>query len=422
MQSELNAVKSDSRILMPLTDKVMELSRRPQEAEKKARWAAHQSLETTDRSPVYVYCEGIPAKTWDGIIGAETACSTPLGRTLERELRRRIWAAENIPDDRIVWPTVILSAPVKIARDWGVPLEWHQSEDDLGAKGYDPPFSEGIDMSRLQTVEMETDEAAARELQEMACTLLGGDMKVYLQHHTLSYSIFDTAVQMRGMDSICLDTIDCPDKVHALLEHITQTVLRHQLKRQERGWTNFFPDPEDDYAQVGFRVNCVAKPADMEDRKPCLFDEWAYISAQTSACLGPGQYAEFVQPCNARLAELFSRKTVYYHGCECLDRKMDIIAELPNLRRFHVSPWSSVSLAADKFRDRNVILEVHSHPGKVFFAQTGGEIKADLAELVRQAEGMPFDLNLSDIHNINNDPSKLGLWAGIATEAVCAIR
>ncbi|MFH0939466.1 MAG: hypothetical protein V1899_09335 [Planctomycetota bacterium] len=85
-------------------------------------------------------------------------------------------------------------------------------------------------------------------------------------------------------------------------------------------------------------------PVGFAERKPRLTDEWPYVSAQTSAGLGPKQYADFVHRYNCRLAEIYT-SGVYYHGCECLDQKLPIIATLPNLRRHHVSPWSSVAAA-----------------------------------------------------------------------------
>ena len=116
-------------------------------------------------------------------------------------------------------------------------------------------------------------------------------------------------------------------------------------------------------------------------------------------------YAEFVHPYNCRVAELHSNDTVYYHGCECLDKKLDIIATLPYLRRFHVSPWSSVAAAVEKFKG-SVDMEVHAHPGKVFFGFTADDMRNELAERVAQAQGLPLDLNLSDIHRHQRKPGR----------------
>ncbi len=45
-------------------------------------------------------------------------------------------------------------------------------------------------------------------------------------------------------------------------------------------------------------------------------------------------------------------------------------------------------------------------------------MKSEIKQLVDEAEGVPIDLNLSDIHSINNDPKNLTMWAETAQEVV----
>jgi hypothetical protein len=130
-------------------------------------------------------------------------------------------------------------------------------------------------------------------------------------------------------------------------------------------------------------------------------------------------FADLVHPYNARLALAFTNDTVYFHGCERLDQKLDVLAGLPHLRRFHVSPWSSVRRAAAKFQGR-AVLEVHAHPGKVFFGATREDMRREIEGLLREADGHPMDLNLSDIHSIGGDPRLLTSWAEEAQRALGA--
>jgi hypothetical protein len=80
-----------------------------------------------------------------------------------------------------------------------------------------------------------------------------------------------------------------------------------------------------------------------------------------------------------------------------------------------VSPWSSVAAARDKFRG-SVVLEVHAHPGRVFFTSTPDDMRKELRALIDAAEGVPMDLNLSDINSVNGNPETLVTWARIAQE------
>jgi hypothetical protein len=224
-------------------------------------------------------------------------------------------------------------------------------------------------------------------------------------------SPFDLAVEMRGMEHIFLDVFDAPEALHGLMEFITAAMIADHRRCAERGWLTCPPDPSGRYQMIPMMRHVAGYLApDFARRKPGLPDVWPYVSAQTSAGLGPEQYAEFVHRYNSRIAGLFTGGTVYYHGCECLDQKLEVIATLPNLRRHHVSPWSSVQLAAEHYRGA-VVLEVHAHPGKVFFGATREDLRRELQGLVRAAAGHPMNLNLSDIHSLNGNPDTLRVWA-----------
>ncbi len=177
-------------------------------------------------------------------------------------------------------------------------------------------------------------------------------------------------------------------------------------------------DPSNKYLMVTVpRHICSYLPQDLATRKPGIRDEWAYISAQTSSGFGPEMYEKFVNPYNCRIAELYSNGTVYYHGCECLDGKLDSIARIPNLRRHHVSPWSSLKKAVEKFQGR-VALEVHVHPTEVIFNASREEMRDEVARLIKEAQGHPMCLNLSDIHSLAGNPATLKYWAQAAQEVI----
>jgi hypothetical protein len=126
-------------------------------------------------------------------------------------------------------------------------------------------------------------------------------------------------------------------------------------------------------------------------------------------------YAEFVHPYNARLATLFGR--VYYHGCEDLSAKAAIIKDLPNLRLFHVSPWTPVEPVVRVLGDR-FALEVHSHPTKVLFEYSAQEMREELRQRHDAAKGTVHVLKLCDVETVGNNWQRLRKWAELARETV----
>jgi len=409
----------DRAALQALVEEVVALAGDPREAEKKELWARHQALQPTGKVPVCVSYEGIPAPQWDFMFGENHLKTTsPLARTIEFDLKRRIWMARNVPDDHVVWPLITVGAVAERVRDWGVPLEWTAPEDTLGAKRIVAPFADGIDLPRLTEPETIVDEKATARRVAEAEELTSGQLGVIVRYPHMGHSPFETVVRLRGMGRLLVDVIEQPDGVHALMDFVTKATLKHHQRREQRGWINTLVDPSGTYHVGDFmRVNASYLAEDFSSREPRLSDEWAYVSAQSSASLGPEMFEEFVHQYHVRLAQPYTGETVYYHGCERLDEKMNCIAGLPNLRRFHVSPWSSVSKAREVFAG-SVVLEVHCHPGKVFFTSTPEEMRSEIEGLVAEAEGVPMDLNLSDIHSIDGKPETLRTWARIAQDVV----
>ncbi len=403
--------------MRPLVAELLEFSLRPSEAKKKRLWADHQALKPVESPPVCVYYDGIPDQQWNLMLDS-FQCKTPAGRFMEFDLQKRIWMAKNVPDDNIVWPSIAVNAVAKKKADWGVKVKWHRTAEDdgLGARKAESPFKEGIEVGRLQFSDQEIDAEATALLAEEFRELCLDKLAVFVKYPTLGASPFDLAVELRGAEELLFDCVDAPEKVKELMEYLTSAFEAHHKAREQKGHLNFF-SPDGKYGQFGWRVHSYYPGASYIPGKPRLRDEWFYVSAQTSSGLGPEMYAEFVHPYNCRLAKLMTNKTVYYHGCETLDQKLDILATLPNLRRQHVSPWSSVKTAVEKFKG-SVVLEIHSHPGKVFFGFSKEDMKTEIKGLVEQAEGVPFDLNLSDIHTVNGNPKLLAIWTEAAKEVL----
>ena len=404
-----------------MVEELIKFSSLPVQEKKKEMWARHQALIKTEKAPVSVFYEGIPKTQWELMLGADfLKTESALAQEIELDLRKRLWAAKNIPDDHILWPIITIGAKVSRDADWGVKVKWvGTDEKDTNpehAKMIEPPFKDGIDVSKIIFKDMDIANRETVKLINQAIELVDGKVSIFAAYYNLGLQPFDRAVEFRGLENILMDVADAPEKVKELMQVITDALIKHHLNREERGWLNA-RTIDNKYLAFPMRVNASYLRAGFDQRKLKLSDEWAYVGAQTSSGLGPEMYAEFVQPYNAKLAELFPGKTVYYHGCETLDQKAPVIKTLPNLRRFHISPWSSVKAIRKETRDA-FVYEIHDHPGKVFFGMNKEDMKKAVKTLVEDAEGSIFDLNLSDIHSVNKDPMLLRMWAEVAQEVV----
>lgn len=413
---------TDQEILSPLVERILELSGRPEEEAKKDLWARHNALQSTEKIPVSLTFEGIPELQWDLMFGrGHLRCQGEVARYLEFYVKKRIWMAENVPDDRVVWKAVSLPAIyTRHHHDWGVDLVWRSTGAELSSKSIVAPFAADIEMSKLRRPETDVDEAATSARLSEARELLAGRLEVHAEYETLGESPFEFAVRLRGIQQILFDVYDCPDQVHSMMEFITQAIIADHQRREQRGWINCPVDPSGRYQMVPtFRQISTYLLPDFGSRPPQVSDERAYVSAQSASGLGPAMYAEFVHPYDCRISELYPAKSVYYHGCECLNQKLDIISTLPNLGRHHVSAWSSVALAAKKYQGA-VNLEVTSHPNLIAMGATRQEMKKEMADRAREAAGHPIDLSITDVYNLGGDPLLLRTWAEAAQDVACA--
>jgi hypothetical protein len=346
-------------------------------------------------------------------------CQEELARYIEFYLKKRIWMAENVPDDHVVWPAVPISASYTDQhQDWGVELAWQGTDDELGSESIIAPFANKVDLSLLRAPRTEVDDGATSALMGEAADLVAQRLDIYPMYQSLGESPFEFAVRLRGLERIFLDVHDQPELVHEMMEIITRSIIADHELCEARGWLNCPPDRSGRYQMVPtYRHIAAYLSAGFDSRSPLVSDEWAYVSAQSAFGLGPGMYEEFVHRYNCCIAELFTGKTVYYHGCECLDQKLGVISTLPNLRRHHVSAWSSLPLAVQAYQG-SVVLEVTTHPNLVALDLSREEMKRVMVRLVQEADGHPMNLSITDIYNLGGNPDSLRLWAEAAQEAV----
>ena len=391
-------------ILLELAQQIRELAATPEHAARRRLWADFHAL----RPPRALVSYGMYTHVWErDIAGPELFHHrSGLARAIEVQLRARLWKAANVADDEPVLPTLWLGMPHPTGetRLWGVPISVLKTEG-RGAYKPVPPITCPDDLGKLHFPPYEADSAAAQSLEDEARKLIGDILPIKFHTDELHFGPFEWAVKLRGMDQLLYDVCDSPDFVHDLMRFITEGMANYHLAREAAGAV----DAESSW---GFHMYYDALPPGAGAK---LKDSWAYCHAQSSASLSPRMYAEFIQPYNERIAGLFGR--VYYHGCEDLSAKVGIIRSLPNLRLFHVGPWTPVEPIVREL-GTDFSLEVHSHPTNVLFAWTPEQIKDDLIRLHTGSGSSPHVLKLCDVETVDDRGERLKLWAELGREIV----
>lgn len=143
-----------------------------------------------------------------------------------------------------------------------------------------------------------------------------------------------------------------------------------------------------------------------------------FSMAQMFSSVSPDMLDEFeIEPC----MPIFERFGLVYYGCcEPLDKRLDLVRKIPNLRKISMSPWVDVEHGAEQIGSDYVFSR---KPSPALLGSTSFDEKAvrkDLEASVEACErhGCPLEIILKDLSTVYHQPQRLFDWARIAMDVV----
>jgi hypothetical protein len=96
--------------------------------------------------------------------------------------------------------------------------------------------------------------------------------------------------------------------------------------------------------------------------------------------------------------------------------QIEILREIPNLRRISICPWANIEEAIAK-TGNDYVLSIKPNPA-VFAGEMWEpeKIKADITAIFEKTRGCAVELIMKDISTVRNAPRRLWDWARIAAE------
>ena len=338
-------------------------------------------------------------------------------RRIETTLRRTLYSWRHMRADMVVEPVVEIPKVIR-GDHFGIHTVERAAvldpQNDVYGHAYIDQLQTEDDLKKIRQPEICLDEAATAEAQERAHSIFDEILQVRMQGRFPVFSPWDEIACWRSPEHAILDLIDRPEFMHRIVSRLTEVhlALLNQLEQQgllgvgqplihcTGAWTDELPAP-------GF-----------DPARPRAKDLWTYGMAQIFSTVSPAMHKEFWLD---YAVKWFSRFGLGYYGCcEPLDGKIDIIRNVPNVRKISMSPWVDVERGASRIR-RDFVFS--RKPSPAYLARDPWDPKAverDLRETLEACarHGCPVELILKDISTVRYQPQRLWEWAEVARRVV----
>ena len=346
-------------------------------------------------------------------------CADEWAREVEYGLRAEIYQFEELRDDHVVEPYVDVKWQVTES-DYGVEVVNRCGGDDehMGSYVWEAPIRDlDKDFDKLHARTFSVDREGTLEVKARLEKVLGGILPVRIRGgHIWTFGLTIKAIKLIGLEQLWLVMHDNPDGLHRLMEFLRDDHLNFADWLEAEGLYSL--NNENDYIGSGSLGYTRALPRAERAEGECVRkqDLWVLLESQETIGVGPDQFAEFVLPYQASIAERFGR--VYYGCCEPVDNRWHVIKRIANLARVSVSAWADQAFMAEAL-GRDYVFSRKPNPAMistgVFDEQV---IRDDIRQTLEVAGACRVEIIMKDVHTLNNEPERLARWVQIAREVI----
>ncbi len=156
----------------------------------------------------------------------------------------------------------------------------------------------------------------------------------------------------------------------------------------------------------------------MKSRPATRKDIWGRGTAQIFASVSKAMHDEF--DIEYMLETIGTFGLAYYGCCEPLDRKIDIVSRIPNLRKISITPWADVDVAAEAIGGKYVLAS-KPNPASVAVPLLDKEaLQKEIGRILDacRRNGCSCDIVLKDISTCAKRPQNLFEWERVVMDMV----
>jgi len=398
----------DRKVIRDLAKHVAEVASEPIMAQQREVWVRHNRLERV-RPMVLVFPEG----SWRELLPESAlTCQEEKARSIEWNLRSRLYYHEHIHDDTVIEGTWVVQKRVSHS-GWGLEPQHVASPDATGAWGFDPLIKQPGDLAKLKLPVVTHDPIGTAQDLEEAQELFGDILEIKLKGVShISFHLMGLYCQLRGLEQVMWDMYDSPAWLHEAMSFLEEGNRR--LVQQYMDLNLLSLNNDGTYHSsggVGYSTELPRADYDPARIRPC--DMWASAEAQEMAQVSPEMHAEFILPYEKRLLAPFGLNG--YGCCEDLTHKLDDVFTIPNLRRISISPFADVERCAEKLGNK-YIFSWKPHPAHLVGDFDPQRTREYIRHTLNVTRGCVIEMILKDTHTCENHPERFTIWTDIAQD------
>ena len=411
----MKITQKEENILKELLNKYMEIASLPVQRKKMELWKAFNRHDLT--RPM-VMIDQLPwhELNYDGSLTC--FIEEPFLRNVEDRLRKVIFQWNHFPGDMVVEP--VLTIPF-CASNTGYGLTGNAEEaftdirNNVISHDYQNQLETEDDIEKIKDMEIALDKETSREWKDVMEHICQGIIPVRQAGGVdVRLQIWDVLAELMNVQNVYFDLIDRPEFIHKILARMTHSALTGIQQANELG---LFDTSANTCHCSGIYTDELL-PDFGAGTGSDSSHSWSFAMAQLFTSASPATTEEFEVPYVSQLASQFGM--FYYGCCERLDDRLDIVQQIPNVRKISCSPWSDKRKFASCLR-KDIIMSNKPSPSFMASPSLNLEvIRKDIREtcqIAREHE-IAVEFLLKDVSTVKNEPERLSAWANAAMEIV----
>lgn len=410
MGKHVNVTHKDIEVLRSLASRYMTYALSSKNNEKRELW---RKLNNMQMQKPMITIDQIPWEEMDvdGFLICQVEDS--YFRNIEWTLRMEIYKWEHMPVDMVLNPYIVLPRPISNS-GFGLVTQNMDSDPTKNMQShlFEDQLEEMEDVEKIKTPIIKLNYDIEEEILDVATKIFGGIAPLKWGGIMLHSGLWDFITFWKGVENCYIDLLDRPELIHAIMERYTNAFISQIEQINKLGAYDIVSNS----CHCSYTFSDRLPTEKCDEKHPTTYDGWTFSMAQLFTSVSPEINKEFEVPYMSKIFSYFG--SVYYGCCERLDDRLDIVTQMPNIRKISCSPWSDREKFAEKLPPKYIM---SNKPNPSYLATATFDedvVREDLRRTIKVAKenGLCVEFLLKDISTVRKDPKRLWRWAEIATE------